>query len=60
MGFLPQSMSQDSKDLKLFKDLWDLLDGEKNNGVLVDNLIYILLVIRGAKLVNKEVNIESN
>jgi len=53
-------MSQDSKDLKLFKDLWDLLDGEKNNGVLVDNLIYILLVIRGAKLHKREVNIDFN
>jgi len=55
MGFLPQSMAPESKDLKLFKDFWDLLEGEKNGGVTVENLLYILLIIRGAKLLNKEV-----
>ena len=55
MGFLPQAMAPESKDLKLFKDLWDLLDGEKNGGVTVENLLYLLLLIRGAKLPKREV-----
>ena len=55
MGFLPQSMSQESKELKIFKDLWDLLEGDKLNGVTVDNLLYALLIIRGVKLLNREV-----
>jgi len=29
LGFLPQSMSQESNDFKLFKDLWEVLDGNK-------------------------------
>lgn len=48
-------MSQESKELKLFKDLWDLLEGEKNGGVTVENLLYMLLIIRGAKLPNREI-----
>jgi len=51
-------MAPESKDLKLFKDFWDLLEGEKNGGVTVENLLYILLIIRGAKLLNKEVTPE--
>ena len=42
-------MSQESKDFKLFTDMWSLLEGEKYSGVTVDNLLYFLLIIRGAK-----------
>jgi hypothetical protein len=30
LGFLPQSMAQDSQDFKMFQDLWTLLQGDKN------------------------------
>jgi hypothetical protein len=35
-----------------------LLDGEKTGGVSVSNLLYLLLVIRGAKLPSREKNFE--
>jgi hypothetical protein len=47
-------MSQESTDYKLFQDLWALLDGEKQGGVSVDNLLYLLLLVRGAKLPARE------
>jgi hypothetical protein len=43
-------MSHDSEDFKKFKELWAALGGEKNDGVSVENLLYILLIIRGVKL----------
>jgi hypothetical protein len=55
MGFLPQTMAPESKDFKLFKDMWDLLEGEKNGGVSMENLLYLMLLIRGAKLPRREV-----
>ena len=54
LGFLPQSMSQESIDFKLFKALWDLLEGENNGGVAVENLLYLLLLVRGTKLPARE------
>lgn len=47
-------MSQESTDYKLFQDLWALLDGEKQGGVSVENLLYLLLLVRGAKLPARE------
>ena len=29
--------------------MWNILEGEKNGGVTVENLLYFLLIIRGAK-----------
>jgi len=49
-------MSQESNDFRLFKDLWSLLEGEKTGGVSVENLLYLLLIIRGAKLPSREKN----
>ena len=62
LGFLPQSMSQESTDFKLFKELWALLggippeqdDSQESSGVNEQNLLYMLLLIRGAKLPNRE------
>ena len=54
MGFLPERMPQESNDFRLFSDLWALTDGEKTGGVSVDNLLYLLLIIRGAKLPERE------
>jgi hypothetical protein len=49
-------MSQESNDFRLFKDLWSLLDGERTGGVSVENLLYLLLIIRGGKLPSREKN----
>ena len=29
--------------------MWNILEGEKQGGVTVENLLYFLLIIRGAK-----------
>lgn len=29
--------------------MWNMLEGEKHGGVAVENLLYFLLIIRGAK-----------
>lgn len=42
-------MSPESKDFKLFTDMWNMLEGENHGGVTVENLLYFLLIIRGAK-----------
>jgi len=47
-------MGQDSSDFKLFKDIWAILGGAKTAGVSVENLLYLLLIIRGAKIPFKE------
>lgn len=52
-------MSEESADFKLFKELWALLDGEKTGGVSVENLLYLLLLVRGAKLPSREVAFEA-
>jgi hypothetical protein len=53
-------MSQESRDFKMFQDLWALLDGEKLGGVSVDNLLYFLLLIRGTKLPAREKDYEQD
>jgi len=50
LGFLPQTMSQESADFKHFRDLWTLLEGDTNGGVSVENLLYMLLIVRGTKM----------
>lgn len=54
LGFLPPTMAQDSIHFKLFKDLWNLLGGENSGGVEVENLLYLLLLIRGIRLPARE------
>jgi len=55
-------MSQESNDFKLFKDLWSVLGGKNESveGVAVDNLLYLLLIVRGAKIPNKEREIDDS
>lgn len=54
MGFLPHAMAPESNDFTKFKELWKLLGGEETGGVSVENLLYVLLIIRGADLEDKE------
>ena len=51
-------MSPESKDFKLFTDMWNMLEGEKLGGVTVENLLYFLLIIRGAKFPRRVVDHE--
>ena len=53
LGFLPLRTSEDSEDYKLCKDLWNLLEGEDNGGVSVDNLLRMLTVIRGIDVMSE-------
>lgn len=58
LGFLPPDMPQESEDYQLFIDIWDLMEGEQRGGISVENLLYCLLIIRGAKLPQRECDIE--
>ena len=51
-------MSPESKDFKLFTDMWNMLEGENHGGVTVENLLYFLLIIRGAKFHRRVANDE--
>lgn len=54
MGFLPHAMAPDSNNFNKFNELWKLIGGEQTGGVSVENLQYVLLIIRGADLADKE------
>ncbi len=58
LGFLPPDMPQESEDYQLFKDIWDVMEGEQRGGISVENMLYCLLIIRGAKLPQRECDIE--
>lgn len=47
-------MAPESNDFIKFKELWRLLGGEETNGVSVENLLYLLMIIRGADLASRE------
>jgi len=58
LGFLPPDMPPESEDYSLFKDLWDMMEGEQRSGITVENLLYCLLIIRGARLPQRECDFE--
>ena len=47
MGFLQDRATQEHPDYKLFKDFWDLLEGDTRGGIKVSDLAYVLKIIRG-------------
>mmetsp|Transcript_33776 Transcript_33776/g.41745 ORF Transcript_33776/g.41745 Transcript_33776/m.41745 type:complete len:82 (+) Transcript_33776:1160-1405(+) len=47
MGFLPENVTPKHPDYKLFEEVWELMEGTANEGVKVQDLSYILMVIRG-------------
>lgn len=47
LGFLPVNLTPDSVERELLFDLWNMLKGEDNNGIIVSNLKNILLIIQG-------------
>ena len=48
MGFLPDNITDEFPDYKLFEELWELMEGTERDGVMEENLAYVLKVIRGA------------
>ena len=47
LGFLPVNMTPDSVERELLFDMWNLLKGEQNNGITINNLRKVLLVVEG-------------
>jgi hypothetical protein len=45
LGFLPMNLTPDSVERELLFDLWNMLKGEDFNGISIDNLKKILLII---------------
>lgn len=51
-------------DFKLLQQMWNLLggvndeDGKEERGVAKDDLIYLLLIVKGSKMAEKEVDEE--
>jgi len=58
LGFLSYNIQPDSADFALFQELWEVLDGENREGVTQNNLLYALLIIRGFKFPEREVNVD--
>lgn len=58
MGFLPENVTAVKPDFKLFEDLWELLEGHDRKGVNINDLKFILQVIRGAKDPLREIDCE--
>lgn len=56
MGFLPENVTPEHADYKLFEDLWALMDGPANEGVKIDDLSYMLMVIRGSRESEREID----
>ena len=56
MGFLPENVTEDRPDYKLFEDLWELLDGETREGLKKEDLAYALMVIRSTRDPEREID----
>jgi hypothetical protein len=50
LGFLQPEIAEDSEDFLLVRDIWNLLEGHFREGVSKQNLLTILLIIRGVCL----------
>ena len=55
LGFLPENIAPGKPDYTLFEGLWDLVDGENQGGITRQDLAYILKIIIGITLPEKEV-----
>lgn len=59
MGFLQETVTEEKSDYKLFQELWGLLEGEEREGVNKEDLAYILMVIRGVREPNRELDCQA-
>ena len=58
MGFLPENVTPERPDYKLFEEMWEIMDGEAREGVGTEDLGYMLMVIRGFRDPEIEVDCE--
>ena len=42
MGFLPENLTPEHADFKLFEELWNMMDGTARKGINIDDISYIL------------------
>ena len=56
MGFLPEKVTPEHPDYALFEEIWELMEGTAREGVRVEDLAYILKVIRGYR--DSEIEVE--
>ena len=59
MGFLNESVTEEKPDYKLFQELWSLLEGDERDGVNKEDLAYFLMVIRGVRQPDREVDCQA-
>ena len=56
LGFLPENVTVERPDYKLFEQLWSLMEGPERDGVSLKNLEYVLSVIRGMRDSSREID----
>ena len=59
MGFLPENVTPDKPDYALFEELWELTEGPTRNGLSVEDLSYMLMVIRGTRMTEREIDCQA-
>ena len=47
MGFMPDETHEGRPDFALFQELWLIVQGEERGGIFVEDLFYILEIIKG-------------
>jgi len=52
LGYIPANIAPDSVERELLFDMWNLLQGEENNGIMIINVKKFLLAIQGICLDN--------
>ena len=56
LGFLQENVTEEKPDYILVQELWHLLEGDERDGVNKEDLAYFLMVIRGVREPNREVD----
>ena len=59
LGFLPENVAPGKPDYALFEELWAIVDGEDRGGINKEDLAYVLQIIRGITLPEKEVEADA-
>jgi hypothetical protein len=60
MGFLPHEISENCEEMKLLLDFWDILEGGQTNGIKIENILSMLLLVRGVQIASKNANAVQN
>ena len=59
LGFLPENVAPGKPDYALFEELWAIVDGEDRGGINKEDLSYVLQIVRGITLPEKEVDADA-